>query len=208
MSKSRLWTVGTAVLVVAILAIGWFLLISPKRSEASDLKTTAAETEAGNVSTQSQIDQLKAQQKKLPEQRADIEAIKVRLPPAPDQPAVIQQLTEDAALSDVELTSITPAALQAVTGTTGVAYMPLVLAASGTYANVKLFLDAIEEDPRALMITGLNIATSQDDPDLLTVGINARAFVATQPDATANTNATTSGETNTGSSDSTATNVN
>ncbi len=42
MTKSRTWTVGTAVLVVLILLAGWFLLVTPKRSHAADLQAQAA----------------------------------------------------------------------------------------------------------------------------------------------------------------------
>lgn len=210
-SKSRLWNVFTVGLVLAILAVGWFLVISPKRTTAADLRTTASDTEANNLSTEAQIRQLKLEQKQLPAQRAKIEEIKTQLPPSPDQPALIRQLTADASRADVVLSAITPAALQGVPEATGVSFMPLTLSVVGTYANVKTFLDSLEEDKRAIMVTGLNVATSQDDADLLTVGITARAFVAAPPSAATTTTDGTgaTGTTDqTGTPDSSATTVN
>ena len=45
----------TAALIVGILAASWFLLVSPKRGEASDLRTQAATQEASNQALQQQL---------------------------------------------------------------------------------------------------------------------------------------------------------
>ena len=37
MTETRKWSAGAVVLIVAIVAAGWFLLVSPKRSDAADL---------------------------------------------------------------------------------------------------------------------------------------------------------------------------
>ena len=41
MSMTRRWSLLTAVVIVGILAAGWFLLVSPKRSDAADLRDKA-----------------------------------------------------------------------------------------------------------------------------------------------------------------------
>ena len=37
MTRSRTWTLGTVVVVLAIFALGWFAVISPKKSNAASL---------------------------------------------------------------------------------------------------------------------------------------------------------------------------
>jgi hypothetical protein len=41
MTVTHRWIAGAVALAVAIMAAGWFLLVSPKRSEASDLQSQA-----------------------------------------------------------------------------------------------------------------------------------------------------------------------
>jgi len=58
MTQTRKWSLVALVAVLAILAAGWFLLVSPKRGEASDLH-------AQNSSAIQANDQLRAKLREL-----------------------------------------------------------------------------------------------------------------------------------------------
>ena len=66
MSVTRKWSLLAAVLVLAIVAAGWFLLISPKRGEAAALRADTVTQEEANQRLLQQLEVLKAQQADLP----------------------------------------------------------------------------------------------------------------------------------------------
>lgn len=188
MTKSRLWTTGTALVVVAVLALGWFLLVSPKRSSAADLKSQATEAEAANMSTEASVRQLKLEQKQLPAQRAQIAAIKRQIPSAPLEPSLIRQVTRIASDADVDLASITPNPLAPVAGTEGVQFIGTSIVVGGDFSKLKAFLDGLEENERSFLVTGFNIAPSEGAEEIkgdLVMTVSTRVFVASTPVAAA-----------------------
>jgi len=97
------------VLVVAIFAAGWFLLIAPKRNEASALQgSTIAQNEA-NTRLEQQIQVLQAQQADLPAQRARLAVLQTRIPNNPALPTLIRNLTAAGRKVGVSLDSLAPA---------------------------------------------------------------------------------------------------
>ena len=114
MSRSRTWTVGAAVLALAVLAAGWFALVGPKRAEAADLQTQAVEQQEANARLQSKIKLLQAQAADLPAQQAKLAEIRTRIPESPALPALVRSLTDLAQRAGVQLYSLEPAAIEPV----------------------------------------------------------------------------------------------
>ena len=110
MSLTRRWSLLTAVLIIGILAASWFLLVSPKRSEASDLRQKAAEQQASNASLVLKLNELKAQSLDLPKQKARLAVIGKQIPDNPALPTLIRSLTAAGKKVGVELVSMTPGA--------------------------------------------------------------------------------------------------
>lgn len=184
MDKLKQWVILTSVGVVVILAAGWFLLISPKHSEAADLRTQADAKLAANTQLRSQIAMLKAQAKDLPRQQARLAAVAAKIPDNPALPALIRALSGAADAAGVELVSLSPTAPAAVAGVVPAAPVQPVAAsgaaapvrrvstaAAGTlqnigvtmnvvggYFQVEQFLDRVENLSRALKVTTLNLA--------------------------------------------------
>jgi hypothetical protein len=90
---------------VILLAGGWFLLISPKRSEAADLAKQADDTQA-----QIDTNRTLAQQQHPVEQLrvADLFKLTKAMPNQEDMAGVILQLSRAAEASGIRFTSITP----------------------------------------------------------------------------------------------------
>jgi Tfp pilus assembly protein PilO len=115
MDKLKQWIALTALGSLAILAAGWFLLVSPKHGEASDLKAQAATQFTANTSLSGQIAMLKAQAKDLPKQQARLAAVAAKIPDNPNLPALVRSLTQAADETGVVLVSLSPSTPAAVT---------------------------------------------------------------------------------------------
>lgn len=109
MTVTRKWSLMAGLLVVAIFLASWFLLISPRRSEAASLRSQATEQDAANARLQQKIAQLQSQAQDLPKEQARLAAIKVQIPENPALPALIRDLSGAAKKSGLSLDSLAPA---------------------------------------------------------------------------------------------------
>jgi type IV pilus assembly protein PilO len=132
MDKAKQWVVLTAVGVLAVMAGGWFLLVSPKRSEASDIRALTASQQTTNAGLQSQLVRLKQQAKVLPAQQAKLAAVAAKIPDNPALPGLVRALTKAADASGVELLSMAPGTPTDVAPPA--AAQPVTPSASGTTA--------------------------------------------------------------------------
>lgn len=184
MNKLTRWIALTVVAAVAVLAAGWVLLVTPKRSEAADLRQQASTQSASNDQLRTQLSMLKAQAKELPKEQAKLAAVAAKLPDNPAQPELLRALAAAADGAGVALVSVSPAALTpvvavapaapsadatagpAVAGKVAAAStlmaMPLTLVVAGDYFQVEQFVAAIEDLPRAMRITNLALAPGAD----------------------------------------------
>lgn len=108
MSMTRKWSLLTAVLVVAIVAAGWFVLIAPKRSEASGLRDQASSQEQQNAMLVQKLEVLKAQQAELPKQRAELANLRIQIPDNPALPSLIRDLTAAGRKVGASIDELTP----------------------------------------------------------------------------------------------------
>jgi Tfp pilus assembly protein PilO len=102
------WIALAAVAVIAILAGGWFLLVSPKHSDAASLRLQASDKQRANEMLLSEIAQLKAKAKDLPRQQAKLAAVAAKIPNNGALPTLIRALNAAAADTGVELVSMAP----------------------------------------------------------------------------------------------------
>jgi type IV pilus assembly protein PilO len=109
-SKMKQWVALTVVGVLAVLAAGWFLLVSPKRSEASQVRAEVTSQESTNSGLQTQLAMLKAQAKTLPQQQAKLALVAAKIPDNPALPGLIRALSTAADDAGVELVSLAPGA--------------------------------------------------------------------------------------------------
>lgn len=169
MAKTKQWAALTAVLVLLILAAGWFLLVSPKRSAATALNATAAKQEQDNATVRTQIAALKAQALDLPKKQARLTEISARMPDNPALPSLIRALSDAADKANVDLMSLSPSAPVALTAavpaTVGLAtppvavqQIPLALTVQGKFFQMEQFLSNLESLPRAFVVTTLGVA--------------------------------------------------
>jgi Tfp pilus assembly protein PilO len=203
MNSTRTWTAGTAVAAVLLLIAGWFLLVSPQRSEAADLRDQVTAQQAANDAIALKTKQLQAQFASLPERQAQLAEIKQQMPDNPALPSLIRDLSSYAESAGVKLDSVapgTPAAVvaaapaapaagqpvtpgqaPAATSTAGLFSIPTTVTAVGSYSELTLYLQKLQSSMRrAFLVNTISLAkasTGTTGSGDLTMTLNAQIFV-------------------------------
>jgi type IV pilus assembly protein PilO len=186
MDKLKQYVVFTVLGCLVVLAAGWFLLVSPKRTNASELRAQSAAQRTSNANLATKLQVLKAQAKDLPKQQAKLAAVAAKIPNNPALPAMIRALTTASGSAGVELVSVAPgvpvsattatpgapaapaapgaaaapaAPATAAAGTAGqLAAIPLTINVVGGYFQVQQFVANLEDLPRSLRVSALTVA--------------------------------------------------
>jgi type IV pilus assembly protein PilO len=221
MTATRKWSALTVLLIAAVLIASWFLLITPKRTEAAGLRAQKVEQDATNERLEQQMEVLKAQALDLPKQEAFLAQIRRQLPDNPALPALVRDLTnaarkagltlESLAPSDpVAVVDVTPVAVAPTTppaeesseGTTPVAapvapaaptlfQVPIVVKASGSYFEVEQFINKIEALKRSFLVSGFTLKPGADKTESEQLEISVTGRVFLSPAQAAAVQATT-----------------
>jgi Tfp pilus assembly protein PilO len=195
MSDIRKLSAGAVVLILAVLAGGWFLLVAPKHHSTSALESQATSQESKNASLLQQLQVLQAQQQDLPQQEAKLADLRTRIPNNPALPTLIRDLTAAATKVGISLDSLAPAApvsvvaapeaVTAAPSTAGAAaaapalfQVPLTLKVTGSYFAIEQYLNRLEGLKRSLMVTGFTLTPGAGDTT------SATATAATGSDLT------------------------
>jgi type IV pilus assembly protein PilO len=202
MNSTRTWTAGTAVAAVLLLIAGWFLLISPQRSQAADLRDQVTAQNAANDAIALKTKQLQAQFASLPERQAQLAEIKQQMPENPALPSLIRDLSSYAESAGVKLDSVAPGTPVAVApaapaapagqpvapgqapaaaSTDGLLSIPTTVTAIGSYSELTLYLQKLQSSMRrAFLVNTVNLTkanTTGGSSGDLTMTLNAEIFV-------------------------------
>jgi len=203
-NRTSRWSIAAALLCIVLLAASWFLLISPRRADASDIRsqTTAAEDQASLLRVK--IAELKAEFADLPKQLAELKAIKKQLPPTANIPAWVRDMQSSAAETGVSLDSIVPgtpalvgaASASGVAGTGSVVSVPMTLTLTGDYFEAALFLKRVQAQlHRSYLISGLALVPAEEEATATaTVAPVPTSTSTATPTATATATATAAAE--------------
>ncbi len=196
-NRTSRWSIGAALICIALLAVSWFLLIIPRRADASDVRDQAAQADSQAATLQIKIARLKVQFADLPKQKAELAAITKQLPPGADVPSLVRDLQGLATQAGVSLDSITPGlpavlspgdpAVATTAAAGSVVSLPMNLQVSGDYFEAALFVKYLQTKiVRSYLITGLNAS-----PDSKTdTSATANPIPTTTPSAVPTTAAT------------------
>jgi Tfp pilus assembly protein PilO len=167
MTRTRKWSLLTALVVVVVMLAGWFLVVSPTRSSADQAREQAAAQETKNDQLKAQIADLQAKKKNLPQQQAIIAQVQQQIPSNPELPSLIRSISSMATSAGVDVHTLTPvnpvaSAAQQPANAVGVNGQTLQtinveMEVLGTYANVERFLNKMESLKRSLLVTGLTL---------------------------------------------------
>ncbi len=108
-SKLGAWSLGSAVLCVLLLVAVWFLLVSPQRAEAAELRAQTETVRQQNSELQQRVAELRVDFANLATRRAELEAIRQALPTRPSLAAVLDEIDEAGAAAPLTLVSVVAA---------------------------------------------------------------------------------------------------
>ena len=78
--QSRMWAFAAVIVTLVVLALGWFLLVSPQAQAASDVRSEARAVGDRNISLQQRVTTLAQANTRLPELRRELESARTELP--------------------------------------------------------------------------------------------------------------------------------
>jgi hypothetical protein len=196
LEDKRVWLVGGAVLALVIALAGWLVVISPKLSATQALRDDTDGTQAQNAVLEAKVAKLAQQNNKVGELTTSLRTALTELPFDSGLPEFTRQLSTQATLQSVTLTSITVGAATPVAATVPVATptttttgsttsttpaasasalvsIPITLASTGATADQVAFLKAIQEDgPRRALVTSVTMGSVSGNSGTMTVQLN------------------------------------
>jgi type IV pilus assembly protein PilO len=180
-NKTHQWIAITVVASIAVLAAGWFLLISPKRAQVSSLKSDAVSAEAQNSQLQTKLAVLRSQQKGVAAENAALAKLADKIPTTPDLPGLLRKLTASATTANVDLTSLQPGLPTAMASAPGISSITIAMVVTGKYFDVEQYLSGLETLDRGLLVTGITMAPTAQPSQVgaspgLTANISMIAF--------------------------------
>lgn len=106
MTSLRIWVLGTVLGAIAIIALGWFLVISPTLTEAARAHLDRQGVESQNAVLEAELVQLREQFDGIDALRGELDQLRVALPPGLDSASLVRQLNSLAEANGVQLTRI------------------------------------------------------------------------------------------------------
>jgi Tfp pilus assembly protein PilO len=179
----RLWLVGGALGAVLLLAIGWFFFISPQQAQTGKLADDAGAAQLQLTALRHRLTQLRQQNTRLPEYRAQLATAQQALPTTSGLSDFVRQLQLGGERAEVAISGVVVGALtQLPAGDRQVYALPLTLTATGSAAALGEFLDQLQRVlPRAALVDSVVAAPAEHvvtltGPVTLTIGL--QVFVA------------------------------
>jgi Tfp pilus assembly protein PilO len=189
----RLWMLGGVVGAALLIAIGWFVAISPKNAQTDELVGQKETTETQLIVLRHRLGELEEESKKLPEYKATLKTNKAALPEDSGVPDFLRQLQDSGELVNAAVTGLTVSAPEPVTGTTVYA-LPITVTVQGRPNDLGRFLDQLQRvQPRAVLVESANMTTAGEEAagKGLTMTLAIKAFVAPKAGAPAPSVSTT-----------------
>jgi len=163
----KAWVVIGVLAALAVVGVGWALLITPQRTTLDELQSEIARQEDSNMSARAAIVRLKKEAEELPARKAELAAMKVTIPPVAGMPDLVRALNTIAKASGATLGEVTPgpaAAVDAVVTSsgknadpaapvTGLQQIPVTIRITGTYQQTEKFLAEIQKLKRGVLVT-------------------------------------------------------
>jgi Tfp pilus assembly protein PilO len=194
-TNTRLWIIGSMLLVVAILAMGWFLGVAPKLAEAATAGKQQATAEAQNVVHESEIAVIKKQFDQLPALKSQLAVLRAAVPAGNGMSAFLDELHALEQQNQVSLTDFkagdgqpyTPvkSTVSAVSTTNPLitpqnfVAIPVSVTVSGDNANLMRFVDGVQNGGRLVLVTSLKLDQDKAATATTTKAAPPATFTAT-----------------------------
>ena len=193
--NNKFWILIAAIVSVAILAMGWFLGVSPKVDEMNTANQQRVEVENQNRLHEVKLAALKKQFTGIDELKGKLEEAQLGLPPGDDLSTFLGQLHDLEGSSGVVISSFAASDGQQYVAADGAQVVsPLVttanfvaitidLTASGTRDQVINFLHDLQLGKRLFLVNDLTVTQNTSMPDLYDGKITGFVYVLVDPSA-------------------------
>jgi Tfp pilus assembly protein PilO len=196
-------------IVVAIAAVAWFVVLSPRLDRAASVRASATQLQDANLNLSSQYNRSLTQAKEAPAAAAEAQALFAKMPQTADLPAVLDQITAAATTAGInpnDVSSLTTGIPVPVTATgtdptaektTGVqlARLDVGVTAEGSREQSLTFLDNLQALDRVLLVTSNQVTSVSQvdgvaaaDRETLQVGGSMFVLQSKLPDLVATVN--------------------
>ena len=101
--NNRLWILGTAIVCIAVIALGWFLGVTPKLAEGADADIQTTDVDSQNAIFSAELDAIKLENENLPALKSQLAELRVGLPAETQQSEFLAEVNAAAARAGVDV---------------------------------------------------------------------------------------------------------
>jgi Tfp pilus assembly protein PilO len=173
MNNNRIWILGTAVIAIAVLALGWLLGVSPALTEMSAARDSALAVDTQNQATSLSIVQLKADYEQVDAVALALETLRASMPASANYTTFLNELNTLADQNNAVLLTYSPSAPQVV-NPAGEAPIPVVpgeplpdgtlvaistdMSVTGTYTDLLGFMSDLQAARRLFLVSAFSFS--------------------------------------------------
>lgn len=178
MNANRLWVIGTAIVTIAVLALGWFLGVSPKLAEAALSSSRSAEVDETNVAHEQELLKLQKQFEEIDALRAALKKSSSSIPATTDIQTFLRDINSLAKRVGVSVDSVVTGEAAAFTlpegaPTDGPASLvdparfisiPVTIKFGGVEREVLRFAEGMQKGDRLFFVQEFSLAAEPEKP--------------------------------------------
>ena len=181
--NNRIWIIATAMISIVVLALGWFLGISPQLDQAVSNLAEKSSVEATNADHEVELAMLMKQFESIDEITAELEGLREQLPPEARYAEFLRQVDDiadsskisfatslignpevfvmPAAQVDSDSVATEPEADAPQNTLSSILAIPITLEVTGSYRTVLDFVQKMQTGTRIFLVTGLSGSTEE-----------------------------------------------
>jgi Tfp pilus assembly protein PilO len=106
MDKTRLWIIGSVLLMVVVAALGWIVGVQPQLDQATAASAQTAEVESGNAAKAAVLATMKKDNEDLSALKKQLTSLQASIPSKEEWPAFGDELNTMAAAAGVTIVSV------------------------------------------------------------------------------------------------------
>lgn len=188
-TKPRLTLVFGILGLIALVGLGWLLVLGPRLQEADRVAARAETMQTTNLQQLNRYNDLVGKARQIPEAAKEAEKLFASMPQEADIPDVITQISQAAEQAGIPAADIqtintsvpVPVGDPAAQGEQGVALatMQVDVTVRGTNEQLKKFLDNIQGLDRSVLVQSTNVTSAEGGASSLQV--TGQMFVLQSP---------------------------
>jgi len=105
MDKTRLWMIGSVIVMVAVVALGWVVGVQPQLDQAAAAETQIAQVDQTNAANRAVLDRLEKDSTNLPALKKSLASLAASVPTQSANPAFMDELNGFAAANGVVISA-------------------------------------------------------------------------------------------------------